>query len=793
MNENGSIKPRESFQEENTFENIDWHKFKSVLRRNFIWVILILISTNLLAYLYIRYTKPLFESYSDLKLEVKTEATSLGLTRLPENSNINNMSGEIELINSRLFFNKVIETVDIDVQYFTRGDILDDEKYINSPFIVEYKLKDGLFYQVPFNVFFKDEDSFILEYIKGEDKVSESYRFDEPIDHSSFQFVLKKTQHFSRDIMDEEFYFIINDHESLIKYLEDNIIVEPLNLSANSIRISFRDYNKYKANDLVNAIDTLYLKYTTQEKNLANENKIQYLNQQLEEIEKTLQGFESYFEDFTIDNKTVDLDQDVRTTLLFINSLDSQRFELRARIAHVETLSEKILMEDFENINIKRSYIPPYLISEFEQLDKLYFEHKQLALSYKENTHAFERKTQELDMVRGNIVSGMNQYKLNLYENLSAVNNRKRELEARLNLLPSKSTEFNKAKRYYGLYEGMYLSLMQSKNEFEIARAGTIPDFKILSPANLPDKPISPNTLLVFGTGAISGLILSFLFLGITYLVNNKITSVQEVENLTLAPILGSIPYHSGIRDGLGVFVVDKPRSAPSEAFRSIRTNIEFILPGIKNRVISVSSTVSGEGKTFVSLNLGSVIAMSDQKVVVLDLDLRKPRIHKYLETDDTQKGMSTLLINKDSLEDCIQHTKNSNLDFIPAGPLPPNPSELLLNEFFVKVIDDLKKIYDVIILDTPPIGLVTDAVMVMRSTDLKLFVVRADYTLRSYIKAVNRLINVNKFKNVAIVVNALKGQSAYGYGYGYGYGSKYYDESDNGSWLQTVRKKFKV
>jgi capsular exopolysaccharide synthesis family protein len=792
MNENGSINPG-VINQENSLENIDWNKFRSVFRRNILWVILILISTNLIAYLYIRYTKPLFESYSDLKLEVKSEATSLGLTRFPETSNRNNISGEIELINSRLFFNKVIEAVAVDVQYFTRGDILDDEKYKHSPFTVAYELYDGLYYNTPFDLSLISDQEFNLSIGSIDENPARNYSFGDTIKTNSFKMVLNKTQYFNEDLLDEQFYFIINSHETLVKYLEDNITVEPLNLNANSIRITFQDYNKYKAHDLVNAIDTLYLNYTNQEKNLANANKIVYLDEQLKDIEQTLEDFESYFENFTIDNKTVDLDADVKSTLRYMNSLDSQRFELRSRIEHVEGISEQIITENLDDINIKRNIIPAHLVSEIEELDKLVFEYKQLGLSYKENTFAFERKTQELDLVRGNLVTGLNQYKLNLYERLTEVNKKKKELENQLTSLPSKGTEFNKAKRYYALYEEMYLSLMQSRNEFEIARAGTIPDFKILSSASLPNTPISPNTLLVHGTGAISGFILSFLFLGFSYLVNTKIASVQEVESLTSAPILGSLPYHNAVRDELGIFVVDKPKSAPSEAFRSIRTNIEFILPDIKKRVISVSSTVSGEGKTFVSLNLGGVIAMSDQKVVVLDLDLRKPRIHKYLESKHVEKGISTLLIKKHGLKECIEHTEVENLDFIPSGPIPPNPSELLLNEFFSTILEELKQSYDVIILDTPPIGLVTDAVMVMRNTDLKIFVVRADYSLRSYIKAVNRLINVNKFKNVGVVVNALKGSGSYGYGYGYGYGSKYYEEQDNGSWFSTVRRKFKI
>jgi len=792
MNENGNIRINDT-NRDNPFETIDWDKFKSVFRRNAFWIIALIGVCNLGAYLYIRYTKPMYESYSDLKLEVKSEAISLGLSRFQDNYNINNMSGEIELINSRLFFNKVIDAVDINLQYFTHGKILDDEKYKHSPFKVDYLLEDPSFYHKPFNVLFLGNNQFKLEYADGENTISNNYEFGQVISKDGFRFQIYKTPYFSEELMEERFYFVINTHESLIDYFEENITVEPLNLNANSIRISFKDHNKYKAFDLVNAIDTLYLNYTSQEKNQANESRIDYLNEQLSETAKILEEFEDYFENFTIDNKTVDLDQDVKTTLGFINSLDSQRFELRARITHVEKLEEQIITEELENINIKRNYIPADLVRKLEVLDRLHFEYEQLGLAYKENTYAFERKTQELNLVRGNMVTGLNQYKLNLYESLTEVNNRKGDLETRLRALPSKGTEYNKAKRFYALYEEMYMSLMQSKNEFEIALAGTVPDFKILSSASLTDTPIAPNKLIVYGTGIISSLILSFLFLGISYLVNDQITSVNEVENLTSAPIVGTLPSYRNNDIDKGTVVQSRPRSAVSEAFRSIRTNIEFILPGQKKKVISVSSAVSGEGKTFISLNLGAVIALSGQKVLILDLDLRKPRIHKYFNNENTSKGISTMLINKHEVHECIVKTDLQDLHYIPSGPLPPNPSELLLSERFHEIIVKLQDEYDTIILDTPPIGLVTDAVMVMRSTDLKLFVVRADYSRRPYLKIVNRLININKFKNIGVVVNALKGQGGYGYGYGYGYGSNYYDEMDNGSLFSSVMRKLKV
>ena len=787
MRENGQITGR---QEYDSIEAIDWNKLKSVFRRKWIWIALILLSTNLSAYLFLRYTKPVYESTSDLKLDIKQEATALGLTPYPDMYGMDNLSGEIEIINSRLFFNRVIDIIDIEVQYFTYGKILDDEKYKHSPFIVEWEIKDGNIYNQPIDVNFIDDTQFTLRYDINGESVSGNYQFSLPIETAQFTFTLKKTSYFNDELLDENFYFIVNSHEVLVDYLENNITVEPLNLNAQTIKVSFKDHNKYKAHDLVNAIDTLYLRYTYNQKNLANENKILYLNEQMDETEKILSEYEDYFENFTIENKTVNLDEDVKKTLEFLNQLDSQRLELRSRIKHIEEIWEQIITENLEDINLKRNYLPPHIIKEMEAFDELRFEQTQLALSYKENTFAFERKSSELDMVKGTLVTDLNQYKINLYESLTEVTNKKSELERNLLNLPSKGTEYNKSKRFYALYEEMYLSLMKSKNEFEIARAGTVPDFKILASATLPDDPISPNKFIVYGVGMIAGFILSFFFTGISYLISNKITSIKEVEGLTQTPIAGILPFESGVNEKNRLLVLDKPKSATSEAFRSIRTNIEFMIPNSRNKVISVSSTISGEGKTFVTLNLAGVIAMSGQKVVVLDLDLRRPTIHKNFNINSVSKGISTILINRHSISECVLKTDHDNLDYIPAGPIPPNPSELLLNGAFDKLVNELKENYQTIILDTPPIGLVTDAIMAMKKADLKLFVLRAEFSQSSYLNTVNRLVEVNKFQNIGLVLNGMKSGSNLGYGYGNG---DHYYENGSESWIKKLKRKISI
>ena len=310
---------------------------------------------------------------------------------------------------------------------------------------------------------------------------------------------------------------------------------------------------------------------------------------------------------------------------------------------------------------------------------------------------------------------------------------------------------------------------MQSKAEFQIAQAGTTTSFKILSSATLPNTPISPKKLIVYGIGMVSGLILSFVFVGVRYLLHNKITNTQELERLIHAPILGSVPQASEKMVVTSLIIDKKPKSALSESLRSIRTNIQFMTSlNEKQTVISVTSTISGEGKTFVAVNLGGIIALTNKRVIILDLDMRKPRVHLAFGTEATDKGMSTVLINKHSGKECIQKTRVDNLDYIPAGPTPPNPSELLLSPAFDELITKLKSEYDIVILDTPPVGLVTDGILAMKKADLGIYIVRSNFSKRAFLKTLDRLISVNQFKNISVILNAVPNTGGKGYGYGY-------------------------
>ena len=384
--------------------------------------------------------------------------------------------------------------------------------------------------------------------------------------------------------------------------------------------------------------------------------------------------------------------------------------------------------------------IPEQLKINIDELNQLIIDNQLLLSSYKENTQAYRIKKQRINYLKGEITNMMEVFRKNYNDELNSLYTRKLELLKNFESLPSKGTEFNKYKRAFDLEEQVYLSLQQKKTEFEIAEAGTKPDFVILSSASLPHEPIYPNTLLVYAIGAVAGFVLSLLFIGVKYLLHNKITSQVELEKISLAPILGAIPYYKDADLHLSNLVIDKnPKSGITEAFRSIRTNMEFMRPNQKNRVISVSSTISSEGKTFISINLGAIIAMSNLRVIIVDIDLRNPNIHHAFDEENTTRGVSTILINKNAIADCIRKTELDNLDFLAAGPKPPNPAELILSTEFDDMVERLKEQYDVVILDTPPVGLVTDGILVMKKVDLPIFVVRADYSKKSFIYNINR------------------------------------------------------
>jgi capsular exopolysaccharide synthesis family protein len=766
-----------AFEQEEKIISFDSQKLETVLRKYSPWILMLLLVALAIAFLVIRYTKPLYQSSSILKLDIKSEASLLGLNNLEDEQSYNTLLSEIELLKSRLFYNKIIDAVDLDVNIFTIGNILDDERYQNAPFKVEYDLEHPQMYDLRFRVEILNPGSFNLSYTFQGKNYSSNHDFGETIRTEFFEFSLLKTPFFDSEAKDSEFFFRINSQSALIDYIEQNFSVEPLKLNTNTIEISFQDYNRQKARDLVNAIDTIYLKYTKEEKTKANSQKIEFLNHQLESTEKKLSDFEGYFEDFIIHNKTTDLQNKLDETIQVMNEIDSGRYQLHSKLERLEEL--KSSLDSGQQINLGMEdlkIIPGEVVDQINEMNELLNKSEAILLSYNENTQVYRMRTNEINVLYTKIVDFIDEYIQAIKNQLKNLAYQKARLEKNFIDLPSKNTEFSKSQRYYSLYEEFYLSLMQKKAEFQLAMAGTVNDFKILSPATFPNQPLKPKKYLIYGVACSLWLVMSFFILGIGYLSFNRVLGEKEVESMTDIPLLGLIPHFNVKKYPNTRMVVDMDsKTAVAEAFRSLRTNMQFILPQDSSVIISISSTVSGEGKTFIGLNLAAIFALSGKRVLLVDLDLRKPKLHNIYTPQSKDCGMSTILIKQYELKDCIQPTQLENLDVILAGPVPPNPSELIMTTAMDHFLKKARREYDMILLDTPPVGIVTDGILVMKKADIQLYILRAEYSKTQFIDFIEKTNAIHHLPHLYLILN--DGKPGRGIHHGYGHGSGYYAE----------------
>jgi len=782
------IKYIKEIEEEERSISFDPDKLNVIFKKFLPWILLTFLTLSIGSYLIVRYTKPLFEAESILKLDIKRDASILGLNYDEEEQSFNSLSSEIELLKSRLFFNKIIDAAKLDVSIYTIGNFLVDERYYNPPFNIEYIINNKVIYDKPFRVDVIDEINYHLSYNIAGIEYYKECRFGEEIATDHYILKIDLTEHYDPGPRDDEFFFILNSRQSLLNYIEENITVQPLNLNANTIQISFIGYNRFKIRDMVNAIDTLYLKYTREEKTLANSQKILFIDQQLASTEQKLTDFEDYFEKFIIDNQSVDLQNNLAETIVILSQLDSQRFRVLSKISHLKTFQNNI--DSLNQINLSFAdyqILPQSVIEEITEFNNLLEKRESILISYNKNTQAYRKWSAEINSLYSRIKSFIEGFLVDSEDQLKKINARKVTLEKSFIELPSKNTDYSKSQRYYALYDEFYLTLMQKKAEFQLAMAGTITDFKILSAASLPEVPLKPQPWLIYGFALVIWVLVSFFMLGIGYLSFNKIIGLHHLERFTGIPVLGTIPFYSDEKMSTSKLLIDSnSNSAISEALRSIRTNMQFVLPTDSGTIASISSTVSGEGKTFTGLNISAVFALSGKNVLLMDMDLRKPRLDKIFKNVSREKGISTILIGKDNLEDCIVRSDLENLDILGSGPVPPNPSELIMGKESDEMFSKLRGKYDLIVMDTPPIGIVTDGVLVMKKADIQIYIVRAEYSKTQFIPFIEKLNTIHEFPHLYFILNSIK--STRGVHFGYGYGSGYYRDKPK-SWLQRFRK----
>jgi capsular exopolysaccharide synthesis family protein len=773
-------------EESNFLNEFDVGKFGFILKKSTPFILLIFLVTGAVVFFYLRYSKPVYEASTIIKLEVQSSSQLLNIDLGTFSKGVDaiNLLGEIELITSRLIYQGVIRDAELATTYYLDGDVIDEERYLNSPFTVDFLVKNPAVYNVPFYLVF-GKDTYSLRFkIQKKEHYFESLPYDRPFEHSLFNlevFVLQP------DIIasGRTYHFEQHNDDYLFNYLASSLSVTIDNQAANTIRLSFRDYTPAKAIAILNAVSNNYLSKTIENKNIAYEQSIAYLDTQLGLVGDTLAFFEKQLASYKDTNKPKVRD-DVSRFMAKVDALQASKMQLSMELENYERLKNYIQSDSTSTrIAMAATLVKnPPVQKLTEELLRLEETLNRIRSYYRSSTAAFRQREEEVQMVKQQLNSAIEFGEYEVRRKLADIQKELKDSEITFTEEIGEDAEFRKMNRFFNFYDNVFNVLLTKKIEIGVAKSSTVSNFRTLAPASSTDVPVSPVVYLVYGVGFVIALFGSFGLVVARYFLENKVNSIKELERLCAVPSLGLIPSYGKEMEFSQLIVQQNPKASITESFRAIRTNLEFIFPQKNKRLLSVTSTVSGEGKTFIAVNIAGVMALAGQKVVVLDLDMRKPKVHKAFN-DPNEMGMSGILAGKYDWKACVKATEVEGLAYIPSGPLPPNPSELLMNPTFDELINQLKNTYDAIVFDTPPVGLVTDSIVAMRKCNVSIYVFRAGYSKLSSTGYVNSLAKASKLR-LTVLLNGVDMKNSYmynrgygeGYGYGYGYGDgSYYDD----------------
>jgi tyrosine-protein kinase Etk/Wzc len=777
----------------------DIQKLILILKKKWYWIPISILLSIIGSYYYLKYTKPVYKASSLIKLEIQKEASNIGLNSLSSAQN-DNLSGEIELIRSPLVAQDVLSIIDLSTSYYAIGNIQTTEIFRNSPFKVQI-LSDPLYtpYDRNFAVSFSDKLQYQISEMDNKDGEIQTHRIGDIVTMGQFKFAILYDKGVTSIEDQKNYYFRLNSKNSLISSIISNLSVIASNDEARTIQISFTDYNKEKARVIVNAFDTVYLKHSLEKKQKSQEQTLLYIQSQIEETANKLDKYENDIENFVKSSGTSAPEAEFALIASELDELEKSKFEISQSAQSTDGILEFIQKNESKDNIVPLVYgvENKEIANGINELNNLFKQRELLKISNKEVTLPYRKIELEISIIKSQILNFVKESKNNIAEKTALISKKIAELKGQYSTLPSKKTEFDRLKRFNSLYEKFYLSLVEKQIEYQISKAGTVPEFIILSEASVSDIPISPNRTKIWSLFIIIGILPIVIYIIAKYLLMNVIYSQKQIENKLIAPILGSIPTYQKKMPASTLVVDGNPKSSISESLRAIRTNSDFMLPKKSKQIFGVTSTISGEGKTFFAINFAAILALTGKRVVVLDLDMRKPKIHVGFNVEN-KEGVSSILSGISDWRNTVHKSSLKNLDFITSGPIPPNPNELLLKKEFDDLLDNLHQDYDIIMADNPPIGLVTDANNVFKKCDLSIYVVRSGFSKEIVISNINNLYRSKNYTNLSVVINDVNKSNTYGnkygnnYGYGYGYGYYEDDHDKKNGLLAKLTKKFK-
>ena len=750
------------------------------------------------AWIYLRMATPIYNISATVLIKDDKKGGAAGMITGLENlgldglvSSSQNIDNEVEVLRSKTIAKEVVEQLGLYVSYTDEDEFPSKNIYKTSPVIVSLTPQEAeklsapmvvemaLYTQGGLDVNVAVGDN---EYKKHFEKLPAVFPMNEgtlAFFQSPDSLSLKKdTIEDSSTQSVRHITATINSPMRVARAYCENLSIEPTSKTTSVAVISLKNSSLQRGQDFINQLLEMYNRNTNNDKNEIAQKTAEFIDERINIISKELGSTEANLENFKRNAGITDLSSEAQIALTGNAEYEKKRVEIRTQISLIEDLRKYIRGNEYEVLPSNVGLQDVALVATIERYNEMLVERKRLLRTSTENNPTIINLDTSIRAMKLNVQATLDGTLQGMLITKADLDREASRFSRRISDAPGQERQFVSIARQQEIKAGLYLMLLQKREENAIALAATANNAKIIDEAIADDIPVSPKRRMIYLIALVLGVGIP---VGIIYLIGLtkfKLEGRADVEKLTTIPIVGDIPLtdEKNEKDG-SIAVFENQNNLMSETFRNIRTNLQFMLQNDK-KVILVTSTVSGEGKSFISANLAISLSLLGKKVVIVGLDIRKPGLNRVFRLSTKEKGITLYLANPETdLMSLVQPSDiNQNLYILPGGTVPPNPTELLARDGLDKAIEILKKNFDYVILDTAPVGMVTDTLLIGRVADLSVYVCRADYTHKVEYTLINELAEEKKLPNLCTVINGVDlKRRKYGYYYGYGKYGKYY------------------
>lgn len=727
------------------------------------------------AFFYLQVTPPIYSTKTSILIK---EEKSIGGTQGDILSEMSSQFGgnktvenEMEVFKSKTLMEQVIKELTLDVSYTTKDGLRTINLYKSSPFIVKAEVITTFGYQEPMVIHLVDSTHFRFN---DEDQL---FTYNQRFNNAWGAFVV--TKGISSEFDEVQVHF--NEVKKLSENILERLTVQQPNVKSTVLELTLEDSNVQRSKDILNKLLDVYVQSSLNDKNSEASNTLKFIENRLGLITGELGDVEKNVETYKTNQGITDISAESQLFLENIKENDSKLNEVNTKISILESV-DNYISNAGEGAVAPATYMidDPVLVSLLTKFNELELQRERYARTTSPNNPLLQTINTQLEGTRQSIRENVQNLKRGMAvtkRNLEGINTR---FSAGLRSIPKKEREFVGIKRQQSIKEELYLYLLQKREETALAYASTVTDSRLIDAPIATFKPIKPKKMLIWIGSCAAGVLIPIFIINLLFILNNTVQRREDVERVTHASVLGEIGQMKNNINGVPgdeSIIKMTSRSAVAEQFRALRTNLQYLGDG-NCRVIMFTSSIGGEGKSFISINLAASLAYTDKRVLLIGLDLRKPTLHERLSVPN-KFGISNCLIGQGHYEQFIQSTGvHPKFDVLTSGPIPPNPSELLGNGKLGPLVSELRQKYDYILIDSPPYGLVTDSALIAEHVDATLYIVRFNYTLTDHLRRIGELQRARRFSNLSVIFNGVNYGVGYGYGYGYGgYGYGYYNE----------------